>query len=923
MADTFVPGQRWLSDAEPDLGLGRVERVVGRHVQMVFPASGEQRTYAIGTAPLTRVRLAPDDPFEDRDGEQGRVVAVAEVDGLLSYSVVDARGQRREFAEQALSDHLDLARPQDRLLSGRIDADHWFTLRMEAWLQNAVLARSPVLGLRGPRVDLIPHQLYIAAEVAGRERPRVLLADEVGLGKTIEAGLILHRQLLTGRASRVLVLVPDALVNQWLVEMLRRFNLRFAVFDEQRFAEADDDNPFHAEQQVLCSLAFATASAAVGEALLDGEWDLLIVDEAHHLVWNEHDPSPAYRLVEALAGVTPGVLLLTATPEQLGRAGHFGRLRLLDPQRFHDFTAFLAEEAHYVPVAALAADLVAGRELNDAQHALLGELLGEEAGLPRDQVVERLIDRHGTGRVLFRNTRQAVSGFPQRRLHTYPMTAPSAYTDCCASATPEHEYAGDWVAIDPRVTWLRELLIRLAPHKVLVICAHADTAMALREHLMERFAIHVAVFHENMEIVARDRAAAYFADPDDGAQALICSEIGSEGRNFQFAHHLVLFDLPRDPDLLEQRIGRLDRIGQRDTIEIHVPYLGGSAGEVLMYWYRDGLASFDAICPAASAVYARLREALEAAMDAPRQVARLVEQAAALTARFNAELEAGRDRLLELHSFDAGRAARLVERLRGADEAVPLADYLARYWDAFGLEHEPGPGRSLVLRPGAHMLHDHYPGLGSEASTATFTRSDALAHEDRQFLTWEHPIARGALDMLLNGELGSAAVTLCSHPTFRTGSVFLEVLCVIECNAPRALGVQHYLPPTCQRLLLDLNGRDRAAELAHDELTGLCLSRNRKLADTVIKSQAARIKALVGLAAGMAEDARTTAVAQARGEMHATLDAEIQRLTVLAAVNPNVSADEVAQLRRRRELIADHIGAARARIDALRLVVMR
>ncbi len=99
--------------------------------------------------------------------------------------------------------------------------------------------------------------------------------------------------------------------------------------------------------------------------------------------------------------------------------------------------------------------------------------------------------------------------------------------------------------------------------KVLVICAKATTALQLEQVLREREGIRAAVFHEGMSIIERDRAAAWFAEEDTGAQVLLCSEIGSEGRNFQFASNLVMFDLPFNPDLLEQRIGRLDRIGGR------------------------------------------------------------------------------------------------------------------------------------------------------------------------------------------------------------------------------------------------------------------------------------------------------------------------------------------------------------------------
>lgn len=96
--------------------------------------------------------------------------------------------------------------------------------------------------------------------------------------------MILHQQLLSGAAERVLIIVPETLQHQWLVEMLRRFNLRFALFDDERYAEAQHDayNPFETEQLVICSLDFARRSKQRLEHLCEAEWDLLVVDEAHH-----------------------------------------------------------------------------------------------------------------------------------------------------------------------------------------------------------------------------------------------------------------------------------------------------------------------------------------------------------------------------------------------------------------------------------------------------------------------------------------------------------------------------------------------------------------------------------------------------------------------------------------------------------------
>lgn len=136
-----------------------------------------------------------------------------------------------------------------------------------------------------------------------------------------------------------------------------------------------------------------------------------------------------------------------------------------------------------------------------------------------------------------------------------------------------------------------------------MICAKAATAFQLEQVLRTREAIRAAVFHEGLFILERDRAAAYFASEEDGAQVLICSKIGFEGRNLQFASHLIMFDLPFNPDLLEQRIGRLDRIGQTQEIQVLVPYLGNTAQALLVRWYHEGLDAFEHTCPTGHTIY--------------------------------------------------------------------------------------------------------------------------------------------------------------------------------------------------------------------------------------------------------------------------------------------------------------------------------
>ncbi|MDX1736099.1 MAG: SNF2-related protein, partial [Halioglobus sp.] len=246
----YIIGQRWVSHADAQLGLGVVVDVDRRRVTLAFPAVGEERTYAAQSAPLTRLRFKVGDHISTVDSLELLVTEVREQQGLLLYVGTDHHEEQVTISELELDAFVQLTTPQQRLLNGHFDRNSEFALRVATLQHLDRLQRSPVRGLLGSRTSLLPHQIYIASEVGGRHAPRVLLADEVGLGKTIEAGMIMQQQLITGRASRVLILVPATLLHQWLVEMLRRFNLRFALFDDERLEAQSEDNPFETEQLV-------------------------------------------------------------------------------------------------------------------------------------------------------------------------------------------------------------------------------------------------------------------------------------------------------------------------------------------------------------------------------------------------------------------------------------------------------------------------------------------------------------------------------------------------------------------------------------------------------------------------------------------------------------------------------------------------
>ncbi len=950
----FALGQRWISDTETDLGLGTVVAVEGRMVTLLFPATGENRMYAKEEAPVTRVSFNVGDQIASHEDWTMTVEEVQEKDGLLIY--VGVRTDNDEpvaLKEVFLNNFIKFNKPQDRLFAGQIDRMSRFTLRYEALVNQHQRRRNPTRGLAGGKVSLIPHQLYIAHEVGHRYAPRVLLADEVGLGKTIEAGMIIHQQLLSGRAHRVLILLPETLQHQWLVEMLRRFNLHFSLFDEERCIEAfaDAENPFETEQLVICSLDFLRKKRRRFEQVLEAEWDLLVVDEAHHLEWSEEAPSRAYEMVEALAEQVPGVLLLTATPDQLGHQSHFARLRLLDPERFYDYKAFLAEEQAYGQVASAAQELLDGETLsNEAKQILASQLEGLDLSdaAARQQAVAKLLDQHGTGRVLFRNSRANIQGFPERHLNVYPMPLPEQYktaikvmgmmggnggdlqTRALRYLYPEkifQQFEGDnatWTQFDPRVEWLLELLLSARQQKVLVICSEAATAIALEEALRTREGIRGAVFHEGMSILERDKASAYFAQAEGGAQVLLCSEIGSEGRNFQFASHLVLFDLPLNPDLLEQRIGRLDRIGQQNTVEIHVPYLEGTAQRALQLWYHDGLDAFEQTCPTARPVFEAVRdelfELLAANTGEQGPLDALLAKTRELHEPLKARLEQGRDRLLEIHSSGGTAAQQLVEKLAAEDDDTGMISFALKMFDEIGVNQDDRGENALVLTPGDHMLVPSFPGLPQDGMTITFDRNTALSRDDMALLSWDHPMMRGGIDLILGSEIGATSVALLKNKALPIGSILLELIFVAESAAHPQL--YRFMPPTPIRLLMDKNGQNLGEKVAFDAFNRQLTPVNRHLGSKLVTASQPVIHGLIGKGQTIAEELKGGIVDKASAQMAQTLQQDLERLEALKAVNPNVRDSELDYLRNLQAELHHLIDQTQLKLDAIRFIVV-
>jgi ATP-dependent helicase HepA len=935
----FFPEQRWTSEGEPELGVGIVKETSKGRVQLHFPLAGETRLYAVDNAPLRRVLFKPGDTILDANKRTMLVERVQQEGDLYLYLGRDRTLSEAELGNVSVQHGVD-----DRLFMGDVDAPDLYALRRRTLEQDHRRRSSPVNGFIGGRIDLIPHQLYIAHEVGTRYAPRVLLSDEVGLGKTIEACLILHRLLLSGRIARVLILVPESLVHQWFVEILRRFNLWFHIFDEERCESLEDSapegNPFLDDQLIICSTAFLAGSEERARQALAASWDMLVVDEAHHLAWSVDQVSREYAMVELLSQVAPGLLLLTATPEQLGVESHFARLRLLDPDRYADFEAFKNEPQDHRAIADIVEKLSAGTALATADQELLASLFGQARvdvvaqgdDAARDRLIEDLLDQHGPGRVVFRNTRAAMSGFPQRKAHLVPLQAPEGDERWVQRLTQEFEVdqalAQDpsvpqsfWFTHDPRVAWVVETMEGLDAAKALLICRSKEKVLALEKALSKRVGFQVGVFHEDLTIVQRDRNAAWFSEPE-GAQLLLCSEIGSEGRNFQFAHHLLLFDLPFHPELLEQRIGRLDRIGQSEDIQIHVPYLPGTPQEVLVRWFHQGLQAFEENLEGGNQIAQlfgdRLQQALAsvASPEAGPSLEALIADTAAFRQQLKTTLAEGRDRLLEMNSFRPRVAEQLVAQIQAEDLDPGLETFMTDVFIHFGVEMEDLAPRTYLLHP-AQKNAEAFPSIPDEGISVTFDRKRALIREDISFLSWDHPMATGAIDMVLSLGTGSASFGLLRGGT---PGLLLEALFVLETTGGQALPVDRFLPATPLRVVVDQRGDDvteaHPAEAFDQRLIPSSMDAlldNEVLMETILPN-------MISAATDLAQQLGQVEVDQGLQRMHGTLDHEISRLQSLQRSNAHIRPEEIRIALKERDLTAELIEAAKVRLDGVLLV---
>ena len=451
--------------------------------------------------------------------------------------------------------------------------------------------------------------------------------------------------------------------------------------------------------------------------------------------------------------------------------------------------------------------------------------------------------------------------------------------------------------------------------------------MALEQHLQVKAAIRSSSFHEGLSIIERDRAAAYFAEEDNGAQVLICSEIGSEGRNFQFSHHLVLFDLPLNPDLLEQRIGRLDRIGQRHAIQIHVPYLVNTAQEKLFRWYHEGINLFEKSNSAGFSIYETFEKSLLSTLE--RDVTEennhlfetLISDTKTYTNQINQLQREGRDRLLEMHSCNRPAALELIQAIESEETSLELESYMGQIFHEFGIEQEFHSEYAEILRPSEHMKTSDFPGLKEDGVTVTYSRKKALFREDMEFLSWEHPMVSETMEMIVSSELGNATLATIAVKGIAPGTLFLESFHTINCAAPKYLQLDRFLPITPIRVLIDLSGKNLTNVLDYQKLNGMCEKIKRHMSHAIIKQIRGDIETMLEYSNAIVEEQMSKLIEKAKVQMNEKIGYEVSRLETLQKINPSIRDDEIAFFKTQISDSDNYISQASLKLQALRVVI--
>ncbi len=806
--------------------------------------------------------------------------------------------------------------PLEQLRMGSFHELDAFTVRLQGRYIQHAYRFDPLAGLTNARIEPQHHQVYVAHRVLSRPRPRMILADEVGLGKTIEAGLIVKELIARRVAERVLVVCPASLQRQWQYELASKFNEEFTILDGDglRFLGKDGQNPWTKADKVITSLTLVSREERIRE-VVDAGWDVVVFDEAHRVRRRYGGPNRvyatrAYQLAAELESGVDGLLLLTATPMQLHPYELYSLIELVEPGLFPSFDEYDRRRTS-LPVLNQLMQLFKSWEVYspgerrsriEGSAHLLAQLgirparAFERLSRPeiREQLIEALIQKHPLTEVLIRNRKAQLGWTDRRDARRHPVEATeeeyvayeqvtsyirdvydqavrhenravgflmvlyqkmlasssnaiytslkkrharlvelaelaeqemgdSSANDLAELAEAEEmseavarleEAAIDLELLEWEIGLLDRLLNRLgglhdsklrvlitdivdplfrdrADEKLVIFTGFLKTQELIAAALRHR-GYRVAIFNGSMKLEEKEAAVADFRDR---AQVLVTTEAGGEGRNFQFAHIMVNYDLPWNPMRVEQRIGRLDRIGQKKRVLIYNLAVARTVEErvldVLEYRIQLFRESVGALEPILGKVEADLARIVLEHAD------RLDEELDIYGRDLEQQIAAARETEEMLGDFildEASLRRDTVNELRGRQPLATHEDLRATVAAALafrgGALTRAEEVDEIALSPGLQRILD----WRTATTRGLFGPAEALEREEVDFFAMGHELIDRIVALAAQSP---AAVTRYVAEDLPAGSVLIELYYELETTGFRSEGrfVRHRVGP--------------------------------------------------------------------------------------------------------------------------------
>ncbi len=821
-------------------------------------------------------------------GETGVVIAHHQ---YLGYQVMFSSGA--EYLGESAIELLP-PEPEQALLTGEFSSAELYGLRVQALYLQHAYRYDTLAGLSNARIEPAFHQVMVALQVLSKSRPRMILADEVGLGKTIEAGLIVKELRARRAIDRVLIIVPASLQWQWQQELRSKFNEDFEVLDGPALKSLArrGGNPWRTHGNVICSLSLARREDHA-EQIAEAGWDIVIFDEAHRVRRSLHGKrvtsTLGYQLADELKEGVDGMLLLTATPMQLHPYELYSLIELVEPGLCESFEEYEKDRQSLPHLAEIAKDIQQWDALDTHRRASLKrffrpydlDLLTTDA---RDSALEALDRQHPFARTLIRNRKSDVGGFTQRHpelvvveldpeemelyeevssylreqynlaqakkqkaigflMVTYlkmlssssnavrsalqrrmakltqklsgeaidnseideqfePWSDPRELSS--AMERSEHRIASTEVGkIEAEISVLRDLVKRLGNvrdskasqllrtlhrdmllgEKVIIFTQFLETQSFL-EKMLTFHGFRVEVFNGSLSQERKDQAVIRFRER---SQILVATEAGGEGRNFQFAHVMFNYDLPWNPMKIEQRIGRLDRIGQKQDIQIYNFACKGTIEERILdvlntriRLFEESVGSLDPILGDLEDDLKRL--AFDEGGDSHRRLKDL-ESDLERRVREARELEKEKRHLaLDPAIFRQDEANRLVERrtMAGPSELQSYVGAALRYFGGRVTEHSDG-GVGIYL---SQQLQ-RWLGVKKSSYRGVFDYREALVREDLEFFA----LGQSLIDSIVDLPMGSRPAVACQRRAVGVwGGPHIEIFYAIEADGPVRFG---------------------------------------------------------------------------------------------------------------------------------------